>query len=99
MHFINPNDYTIIDSNIVRCILNLKTENVYSYCNIGNYKKYNNKIKELAENQEEMNFIKNIFHEKNNGVEGDFSNLRYVEMALFYSGRKLKKDSTAHKKQ
>jgi len=84
LHFINPNDYAIIDSNIVSFLL--KKKNVFVDCNIENYIIFMNRIKDLIKNKEEMNKIKEIFHENNRNIES-FSDTRYIEMALFYSGK------------
>jgi hypothetical protein len=85
LHFINPKDYAIIDSNILKYILNKKY--VDNYKNIDSYILFMKRLKELEKNRAEMEQIKNIFHENNSNLH-EFSDLRYIEMALFYSGRK-----------
>jgi hypothetical protein len=87
LHFINPKNYAIIDSNILKYILN--RENINYYCSIDNYVIYMNKLRELENNELEIDQIKKIFYEYNTNLY-EFSNLRYIEMALFYAGKYLR---------
>jgi hypothetical protein len=84
LHFINPNSYAIFDSVVYRAITKdngFKYEYNYS---VDNYILYMEKLMRLAKDKINMDLLKNEFH-KNNEMDNRISNLRYIELCLYYS--------------
>ena len=86
LHFINPNKYAIFDSKVYKAITKDNSYNYdYNY-SIKKYKLYMEKLKLLEGDVDNMNKIKNEFH-KNNEKDDRITNLRYLELCLYFSER------------
>jgi hypothetical protein len=84
LHFINPNKYAIFDSNVFKSITNKRS--YHYHFNIENYKLYMKNLKQLSIDDKKMDDIKNVF-KRNNEYDNRITNLRFIEMCLFYYGR------------
>jgi hypothetical protein len=89
LHFINPKHYAIFDSHVFKAITN-KDGYDYDY-SINNFIMYINRLKELEKNDIRMEELRMKINKDNNIIRKDITNLRYIEMCLYYSQKNIVK--------